>query len=340
MNHFCTYCDKGYAARLLCLHDSLAAHGEPVVLHVLCFDRETERAVRGRNTPSLKAVPLDEVLGRWPDYAATRATRSPIEFFFTTTPVFIRHCLEAEPGAASMTYLDSDLYFFGPASAVMAEQGGASVGIVPHRFSSHLKDRERYGLYNVAWVYFRRDADGMACLEWWRDRCLEWCEDRLDGERFADQGYLNEFPKRFGGVKVVEHPGVNAAPWNMAGVRVSDTGGRLHVGGHNLLFYHFQGVRELVPGWFEPGLCPYGVGPDRGLRELVYRPYLEKLAAMQRRLRSEAGIEPRFTYQRLNGGKKFRDRWERFKARWVLPYQGRLRGRLIHVSTRDGQRPQ
>lgn len=330
MNHFCTYCDRGYAARLLCLYDSIAQHGESFVLHVLCFDRDTEQAVMGRGDPGLMAVSLDELLKTCPDYAAARSNRTPIEFFFTTTPVFVRYCLEKNPSAAAMTYLDSDLFFFGPASDVFSMQGDASVGIVPHRFPQRLREREQYGLYNVAWVSFRRDRDGLACLEWWRKRCLEWCHDYLDAGRFADQGYLNEFPARFGGVRVLDHPGINAAPWNMEGVPVTVEDGWVRVAGRELLFYHFQGVREIVPGWFEPGLKGYGTTLNPALRDLIYVPYLKRLAAVQRRLRSEPGIEPRFTYQRLNGGTSLRDRWERFKARWVLPYYGRLRGRLIY----------
>lgn len=330
MNHFCTYCDRGYAARLLCLYESMAQHGEPFVLHVLCFDRDTERAVKAGGPSGMAAVSMDELLDACPDYAAARTNRTPIEFFFTTTPVFIRYCLERNPEAATMTYLDSDLFFFGPASAVLAEQGDASVGIVPHRFPPHLREREQYGLYNVAWVSFLRDHDGLACLEWWRARCLEWCHDYPDSGRFADQGYLNEFPVRFGGVRILDHPGINAAPWNMGDVRLTVDDERVRVEGRDLLFYHFQGVREIVPGWFEPGLEGYGAKLNPALRELIYGPYLKRLAAVQRRLRDELGIESRFTYQRLNGGASCRARWERFKVLWVLPYYGRLRGRLIY----------
>lgn len=334
MNHFCTYCDRGYAARLLCLHESLEAGGEPFVLHVLCFDKETQRAVESRGTPSLDAVPLEQLLAACPDYAAARRDRTPVEFFFTTTPVFARHCLERNPEAEAITYLDADLFFFGPVSGVLSEQGDASVGIVPHRFPDRLKEREKYGLYNVAWVSFRRDEEGLACLDWWRARCLEWCHDRPESGKFADQGYLNEFPWRFRNVKVLDHPGINAAPWNMDGRVVDIRENQVGVDGRKLHFYHFQGVREIAPGWYEPGLRNYGVRMDRALRDLIYRPYLRRLASSQKRLRVDAGITPGFTYQRLNGGSSPRDRWERFKARVLLPYYGRLRGRLIYCPER------
>ena len=332
MNHFCTYCDQGYAARLLGLHDSLLAQGEPFRLHVLCFDAATEAAVRAAGSPTLVAIPLEELLRADPDYAAVRAQRTPVEFYFTTTPVLIRHCLDREPAAARMTYLDSDLYFFGPASAVLAEQGDASTGIVPHRFPARLADLVKYGTYNVAWVSFRRDPDGLACLGWWRERCLEWCHDRLDQGRFADQGYLDEFPRRFRGVRVLDNPGINAAPWNMENVRVARPAGQVSVDDRPLLFYHFQGIRELAPGWFEPGLRACGAKLTPELRAFIYLPYLKKLAAVQQQLWQTQGIVPRLHSPRLNAGASWRSRWERAKARWLLPYFGRLSGQLLHAS--------
>ncbi len=329
MHRFCTYCDQGYAARLLCLHASLVAQGEPFVLQVLCLDTATEAVVRAANSPTLVAIPWAEVLQADPAYAAVRSQRSPVEFIFTTTPVLVQHCLARDPAAERMTYLDADLYFFGPASAVFTEQGEASVGLVPHRFPPQLRERERYGTYNVAWVSFRRDVAGLACLDWWRERCLEWCHDRIEGGRFADQGYLDEFPRRFVGVKSLDHPGINAAPWNMAGVAVAMDGVAVQVAVRPLLFYHFQGIREVSAGWFEPGLRQYQTPLSPALRTLIYEPYLRQLARMQRRLQAEHGIAPRFSHQRLNVGGSWRDDWERFKARWVLPYLGRLRGQLV-----------
>jgi hypothetical protein len=332
MNHFCTYCDRGYAARLLCLHDSLVAQGEAFRLHVLCFDAETETVVTAVNSPGLVAIPLTELLAADPAYAAVRSQRSRVEFYFTATPVIVRHCLAREPLVDRMTYLDADLFFYRPPSEVFAEQGEASIGIVPHRFPPHLQAANKHGTYNVAWVSFRRDREGLACLEWWRERCLEWCHDHVDQGRFADQGYLDEFPRRFRSVRSLEHPGINAAPWNMENVRLTRAAGQPRLNDRPLLFYHFQGIREIVPGWFDPGLRAYHMRLTPAWRDAIYLPYLRRLAQQQRRVRERHGIQPMLGYHRLTTGGSVRDRWERFKGRWLLPAYRRWCGQLLHVA--------
>lgn len=330
MNFFCTYCDEGYAARMRCLHQSLREQGEPFRLLVLCFDAATEAVVVAARDPSLVAVPLADLLAADAGYAAVQSQRSRVEFFFTSTPVLVRYCLGREPAAEHMTYLDADLFFFGPASAVFAEQGDASVGIVPHRFLPRLEKRAIHGTYNVGWVSFRRDANGLACLEWWRERCLEWCHDRIEHGRFADQGYLDEFPRKFSGVRALEHPGINAAPWNVNPTGLTCVDGKPWLGGQPVLFYHFQGIREVSAGWFDPGLRTYRQDLTTALRDEIYLPYLKRLTALQARLRREHGIVPLRGYLRVPEGGGWSGWWERFRAAGVMAAYRRLRGRLLY----------
>lgn len=329
VNYFCTYCDQGYAARMLCLYQSLKDQGESFRLFVLCFDAVTATVVESQGDSSLVAVPLPELLAADPDYGAVRGTRSQVEFYFTATPVFVRYCFSREPAAQVMTYLDADLFFFGPASAVLAEQGDASVGIVPHRFAPWSRRSLRNGIYNVGWVSFRRDENGLACLTWWRERCLEWCYDRVDGSRFADQGYLNEFPNRFGGVRALEHSGINTAPWNVDPAKLTEVDGKPWVDGRPVLFYHYQGIREVTPGWFDPGVRSYHVPFTRDLRDYIYVPYLRRLVSVQTKLRRH-GILPTIGYKRLPTGFGLSAIWERFRTRSFWITYRRIRGKLVH----------
>lgn len=335
MNQFCTYCDQGYAARMLCLHASLKEQGEPFRLRVLCFDPETEAVIAAQRDESLVALPLAELLAADPEYAATRGNRSRVEFYFTSTAVLVKHCFRCEPSAQVMTYLDADLFFFAPASLVLAEQGDASVGIVPHRFTARSRRSLHNGIYNVGWVSFRRDENGLACLEWWRERCIEWCYDRVEGGRFADQGYLNDFPVKFGGVKSLEHPGVNTAPWNVEPDALEIVEGRPWLHGKPVLFYHYQGIREVEAGWFDPGLRNYHLSPTRVVREALYLPYLRRLAAAQAGLRKH-DIIPSLGFKRIPTGGSLRDRWERLRTHRLWTLWRRWRGKLVYCPEPGG----
>jgi hypothetical protein len=187
-----------------------------------------------------------------------------------------------------------------------------------------------HGIYNVGWVSFRRDVNGLACLDWWRERCLEWCHDRLEDGRFADQAYLNEFPRKFSGVRVLEHPGINAAPWNVDSSELTCVEGKPWLRQRPVLFYHYQGIREVADGWFDPGLRTYRQDLTNALREWIYLPYLGRLTAVQARLRSEHGIVPLRGYLRVPEGGGWSGRWERFRARGIMAAYRRLRGRLLH----------
>jgi hypothetical protein len=160
---------------------------------------------------------------------------------------------------------------------------GHSIGIVPHRFAPAQRDLESHGIYNVGWVSFRNDSDGLACLRWWRERCLEWCFDRKEPGRYADQKYLDVWPMRFRGVKVIEHIGANLAPWNVANYTLALTKAGVAVDHRPLVFFHFHGLRRERFWLYALNLGSYAVQPSSVLVRCVYRPYLQALAGLQRR---------------------------------------------------------
>src|SRR5215472_3437793 len=220
MQHFCTYFDRHYLVRGLTLYRSLKRHAVPFTLSVLCFDDFTYSSLCKLNLPELRPVRLAEFEASDNALLATKATRSTVEFFFTSSPSWIRYTLDKLPSGQVMTYLDADLYFYSSPAPVFAELGNESILIIGHRFPPQLEHLQRYGNYNVGFLSFRNDANSAECLDWWRARCLEWCYDRCEDGRFADQKYLDEWPERFAQVVVAKHKGANLAPWNWAGYDV------------------------------------------------------------------------------------------------------------------------
>jgi hypothetical protein len=296
MRYYCTYFDHHYLPRGLVLYDSLRRHGGTFELWVLCLSEECEQALQKLKLPGLVIISLREFEAGDDALLAAKRNRSPIEYFFTCTPSLPLYLFKKNPSMDAVTYLDGDLYFFGDLEEIHAEIGEASIAITPHRFPPALRDSERYGVYNVGWISFRRDAQALACLQWWRERCLEWCYDREENGRFADQKYLDCWPSKFSGVKVIQHPGVNLAPWNLAGHQLEWERERVWVDGRPLLVFHFHGLRQLTRHIFDPQWTRYQVKPGAVLKRRIYHPYLQHLIFTTNRLNLKGnfvGLNPR-----------------------------------------------
>lgn len=304
---YCTLFDRHYVLRALAMARSLRRFEASARLICFCMDEEAERIVRSLPHERLEAVSLEELEEFDPGLRAVRADRTRVEYYWTSTPCIVRFCLDRYSEARSVTYLDADLLFFSSPASLFEELGNGSVMIVPHRYAPQYSYKEAAsGTYNVEWLTFQRDERGLEALRWWRDRCLEWCYNRVEYGRMGDQKYLDEWPARFQGVRVLQHPGGGLAPWNVSEHALGGAVGGVTVDGQPLVFYHFHslqllsGRRRLLPWlWPEPlrisgsGLrwtSAYPVAADE--LELVWEPYLSEL---RRALDSIRAIDNRYS---------------------------------------------
>lgn len=301
--HFCTYFDHRYLARGLALHASLSRVCENFTLWVLTLSQEADRFLRQADLANLRIVPLASLEDFDPELSETRATRSLVEFYFTCSPCLPRFLFENNADLLEVTYLDSDLFFFSDPEVLFEELADASVGLVPHRFSpTAAKSHAKFGHYNVGWLTFRRDEAGLACLNWWRERCLEWCFDRVDGERYADQKYLDSFEKLFSGVHSIRHPGANLAPWNLARHAVDLHQEQVTVDGEALVFFHFQGFRQLASRLYDSNLTGYDAHLTATTRRHIFVPYIVALRSAQSTVEKSSGVLPQDRIRRTAQG--------------------------------------
>ena len=277
MRYFCTYFDAYYLTRGLALHRSLAAHAGEFELTVLCMDGATETALRAQALPQVRLLPVAELIARYPALAAAQSDRTKLEFYFTCTSWLMQHLLPKLPAGELLTYLDADLYFFSALQPIYDEIGDAPVAITPHRFPASLTHLERYGKFNVGWVSLRHDATGQACAADWAAKCADWCFNLLEADRYADQKYLDAWTENFPGTVSLQHPGINAAPWNIKDCTLTTGKAGVRINKQPLIFYHFHALSHLGRQLFDPSLYKYDATVTPGLRELVYLPYLKQL---------------------------------------------------------------
>jgi hypothetical protein len=309
-NEFCTLFDVNYLPRGLALYRSLAATMERFRLHVYCMDDRTHDLLCRLDLPGLEPVALGELEVDDQELLRVKGDRDAVEYCWTATPAICLHSLARNPELESITYLDADLMFFSDPAPLFDEMGADSVAIVPHRYEPFYRYLEELsGTYNVAWLTFRRDDDGLRVLRWWHDRCIEWCYRRHEAGKFGDQKYLDDWPQRFSGVHVLEHPGGGLAPWNVTAYHLDERDGEVLVDGLPLVFFHYHALRlhrglaalsrlgllgdeyHLYPS--SPPIV-WRAGNPIGARELelVWRPYLAALADALALVRT---VEPGFS---------------------------------------------
>jgi len=264
------------------------------------MDAETARVLDELALPGMRIVRVEELEAHDRGLLKVKPTRTPVEYCWTATPAICLHALETEPEIDEITYLDADLMFFSSPEPVFEEVGDASVTIVPHRYAPRYREFEREsGTYNVEWLTFRRDSQGLEALSWWRERCLEWCYCRYEDGKMGDQKYLDDWPARFAGVHILEHPGAGLAPWNVSQYALAEQDGRVEVDGRGLVFFHYHSLRlykptplarvaaalASQPRW-GPGLLWSTSYPVPSMElGLIWKPYLTRLAEELERVR-------------------------------------------------------
>lgn len=273
IHHFCTLFDRNYLFKGLALYRSLAEECRNFHLYILCMDDIAHEVLDNLRLDNVSLIRLaefeDDELKRIKD------DRSVAEYCWTCTPSLLLHALRRNPDIDLITYLDADLYFFCDPEAIFEEFGNRSILIVEHRYTDRYRHLSANGIYNVEWLSFRRDVNGLAALEWWRDRCNEWCFNRLEDGRMGDQKYLDDWPERFAGVHVLQNIGAGVAPWNFSRYAIEEQDGRILVDKAPLVFYHFHQFRIFSSDRFF--FMPDYFTVEKDVPMEIYQPYVRAI---------------------------------------------------------------
>jgi len=318
---FCTLFDSRYFSRGIAMCESLIRHVPDARIYLFAFDETCREAVRAMGTRQVTVIALeeleDEALRR------VRQTRGWLEFLWTCTPATIRHVLERYREDLC-TYVDADVYFYSSPLPVLDELAGDDVMITEHRYTAEYDQSTTSGIYNVQFMPFRNTARGRGVLEWWREACLESCELNPAEGKCGDQKYLDDWTTRFPGVHVMQHIGGGVAPWNVQQYRFTTNDGRT-VGtevssgrGFDLVFYHFHALKLTQRGNVHLTSFAYPLTPD--VVELIYRPYVRQLFAVERRIRTLGlNFDPHGALPEAKLG--LRHRLSHFKRQLLAPWR-------------------
>lgn len=296
MNYFGTYFDSNYLPRALCMLNSLKLYCRFYKIYILCLDEICLKRIQELEQPNVIPMSLSNLETAITDLVPLKNKRSRIEYYYTCGPAFLCLLIEQNPEIDVLTYLDADLCFFSDPQPLFDQFKGYSIGVIPHRMQEQKKEPWQ-GKYNVGWINFRRDANGLACLHWWRDRCIEWCYMRYEDGKFGDQLYLDQWPKLFKGVYEYTNHGADVGAWNVRDYIFSLRNSQVYVDNNPLVFYHFHGFKKVTKNIYNPSLGFMSKPISPILREHVFAKYivcLEKYSEGNEPTASISDYKPKF----------------------------------------------
>lgn len=239
--NFCTLFDSYYLHKGIALYLSLERVTSDFHLYVMAFDKNSYEKLKSFGFSKMTVELLDDF--ETPELKAVKPTRNKAEYCWTAGPSVIYHFLTTY-GLEKITYLDSDLFFLSDPRIIEEEAGNSSVVITEQGISE--ESAERYGRYCVQYLTFKNDENGLGALKWWRDACIDWCFQIMEPTRYADQKYLDEFPKRWNSIYVLKNQGAGIAPWNMTKYLYSERSLTYQGMTWPLVFFHMHGVMITV----------------------------------------------------------------------------------------------
>jgi len=270
MYNYCTLFNSSYLTRGVAMYESLLSTGADFHLYIFAFDNQCANVLKALKLKKITVVTLSE----FEDEALLKVKkdRTAGEYCWTCTPSIIDYSIRTF-NLENCTYLDADLYFNSDPAVLIEEMGTNSVLITEHRYLPEYDCTKNAGIYCVQFVTFKNDAHGMKTLLWWKNACLDWCYARCENGKFGDQKYLDDWPERFDGIHVLQHPGGGVAPWNLMRYDLDSKA-------FSLVFYHFQDLKFLTHEKIELGRYKFRKTDIKRL----YKPYIRHLESIADKL--------------------------------------------------------
>lgn len=235
-----TACSANYLTKALAMCRSALQHNPVTDVVVLLVDRKRPVAV---NDPRIRILWAED-LG-FPNFLHCAFKYNIIELNTALKPFAAMRLLEEY---RKVVYLDPDVCVFSAIDPVLQALDESPAVFTPHALSPYAgkgrpsdQDLLRFGACNLGFFAVDDSAQARALLSWWHTQCLSLCYYEPQLGLGVDQKWIDLASSFFEGVRILRHPGLNVAFWNLHERAISRSGSAWVVNGETpLVFIHFS----------------------------------------------------------------------------------------------------
>lgn len=219
-------------------------------VYILCVDEKCYEFLKEINLDKIELVTIDELNRE--DLLEIKATRKLNQYCWTLKPGFIKHIFTLDDSIIRVTYIDSDLFFYQNPNVIFENQPDASVLLSSGEIFLPMYSKEfnhtmqtLTGNFNSGFISFKKDINGLQCVNWWDKMCVDSCTSNPEDNKFGDQKYLDDMPFLFNNVYEITTQGINIGHWNYLKYKFTVSNDNILVNNNKLIFYHFSGFRII-----------------------------------------------------------------------------------------------
>jgi hypothetical protein len=239
----CTIIDKKYIPYARVLSASIKQY-VPALKFIAAVVDVTEASDLPRPDETLEYIPIPALLKTeianniFKKYAHTNQDH----LRWALKPILLLHLLEKFD---NVIFVDPDVYFVGDPSFLFEELSKNDALLAPHWsetnpliYEDGLFSVMRNGLYSGGFIGANRKT--IPALEWWAEVCHYKMDARPELGVFVDQKYLDIFPLKLPGIRIIHHPGCNLTNINLLTCKRSIENGELRINKtYKPIFIHF-----------------------------------------------------------------------------------------------------
>jgi hypothetical protein len=164
-------------------------------------------------------------------------------------------------GYEDLVYLDPDILVFDDMEQIFSQLETHEVVVTPHRLDIDHDIPSRGGLFNLGFLAIRGSSQTRCMLDWWNERLINYSISDAARGFFTDQKWMDNLPLIIPThqLAVMNHPGMNLAPWNLHERELKQEHGKNFVRlrsrsneWHAVCFVHYSNFnyKELAAGVF------------------------------------------------------------------------------------------
>ncbi|WP_052447402.1 hypothetical protein [Clostridium polynesiense] len=270
---FCSIVNEYNLPKFLALYKSLQAHASGFHIWICALDEYIFNILNDMHLKNCTIIPSSHIENN--HVIRAKSSRNLLEYSWTLKPVFIEYLIENH-GVDSLIYCDADIFLYSSPEDLIEEWKGHSVFMCRQR--RDYEEEKMYGGFQSSLIGFKNTINSLSIIKWWKEKCLKWCYAMPDIENklFSDQRYLDEIPLLFSDIKLIEHPGINSAPWNINKKNIYYNNGEIYIDGVRLISYNFENLKILSPTEFDLYSSPSVKLSEKDIKNL-YGPYIKEI---------------------------------------------------------------